>query len=115
MGVLYLLSLLGGIACMLLLDFRFRLFFWHDARSAAIVSLIGLVVLLAWDFAGIGLGIFLRGEGEIATGILLAPELPIEEPVFLIFLVLCTMVAYTGIAQILSQRRVSRRRAGSSS
>lgn len=111
MGVVYLLSLLAGIVCMLLLDFRFHLFFWHDARSAATVTLVGLAVLLAWDFAGIGLGIFLRGEGEIATGILLAPELPIEEPIFLIFLVLCTMVVYTGIARILSRRLLSQRRA----
>lgn len=104
MGVVYLLSLLIGIACMLLLDFRFRLFFWRDARSASIVTVVGVAVLLAWDFAGIGLGIFLRGEGEIATGILLAPEMPIEEPIFLIFLVLCTMILYTGLERILGRR-----------
>ena len=105
MGVVYLATLLAAIGCMLLLDHRFRLFFWHDARSAAIVTAIGVGVLLAWDVAGINLGIFLRGEGEIATGILLAPELPIEEPIFLVFLVLCTMILYTGIARVLARRR----------
>ena len=107
MGYIYLLSLLGGIACMLLLDFRYRLFFWHDARSATIVTLVGLVVMLAWDLAAIGLGIFLRGEGEIATGLLIAPELPIEEPFFLLFLVLCTMIIYTGLRRI-HERRAER-------
>lgn len=108
MGFVYLLSLFLGIACMLLLDFRFRLFFWHDARSATIVTVVGVAVLLAWDLVGIGLGIFLRGEGEIATGLLLAPELPIEEPVFLTFLVLCTMIVYTGLARIYKRRRGGR-------
>ncbi|MEO3940615.1 lycopene cyclase domain-containing protein [Paenarthrobacter nicotinovorans] len=107
MGVLYLLSLLAGITCMLLLDHRFRLFFWRDAAAAAIVTAVGVLFLLAWDLAGIGLGIFLRGQGTIATGLLIAPELPIEEPVFLLFLVLCTMVLYTG-ARRLIDRRVAR-------
>ncbi|MFC8039710.1 lycopene cyclase domain-containing protein [Paenarthrobacter sp. NPDC057355] len=103
MGVLYLVSLLLGITCMLLLDHRFRLFFWQDAKAAAIVTAVGLLFFLCWDAAGIGLGIFLRGEGNIATGILLAPELPIEEPVFLLFLTLCTMVLYTGARRFLSR------------
>ncbi|MCD4852341.1 lycopene cyclase domain-containing protein [Arthrobacter sp. AK01] len=103
MGVLYLLSLLLGIGCMLLLDHRFRLFFWRDAKAAAIVTAVGVLFLLFWDLAGIGLGIFLRGEGTIATGLLIAPELPIEEPVFLLFLVLCTMVLYTGSRRLLDR------------
>lgn len=103
MGVLYLVSLLLGIGCMLLLDHRFRLFFWRDAKAAGIVTAVGVLFLLAWDLAGIGLGIFLRGEGTIATGLLLAPELPIEEPVFLLFLVLCTMVLYTGARRLLAR------------
>lgn len=104
-GVVYLTSLSLGIACMLLLDFRYKLFFWHDFRSAAIVTVVGVAVMLAWDVAGILLGIFIRGEGEIATGLLFAPEMPIEEPIFLIFLVLCTMILYTGIARIAELRR----------
>ncbi|WP_460799028.1 lycopene cyclase domain-containing protein [Microbacterium sp. GXF0217] len=109
MGVVYLLALLVSLACMLLIDRRFRLFFWQDARSAIIVTVIGLAFFLLWDIAGISLGIFLRGGSPLATGVLLAPELPIEEPVFLVFLVVCTMVLYTGAARILDQRR--RRRA----
>ena len=107
MGALYLVSLLLGTSCMLLLDHRFRLFFWRDAKAAAIVTAVGLLFLLAWDLAGIGLGIFLRGEGTIATGLLLAPELPIEEPVFLVFLVLCTMVLYTGARRLLDRKPVT--------
>ncbi|MGO4146213.1 lycopene cyclase domain-containing protein [Paenarthrobacter sp. YAF11_1] len=108
MGVLYLVSLLLGIICMLLLDHRFRLFFWRDAKAAAVVTAVGVLFLLAWDLAGIGLGIFLRGEGTIATGLLIGPELPIEEPVFLLFLVLCTMVLYTGARRLLGWSTAAR-------
>lgn len=108
MGLLYLVSLLAGIACMLLLDFRFRLFLWRRPGPALAVIAIGVVLLLAWDLAGIALGIFLRGDSAIASGILLAPELPLEEPVFLVFLVLCTMVVFTGASRLLGARGRSR-------
>ncbi len=104
MGLLYLLSLLAGIGCMLLIDRRFGLFFWHDPAIALLVTTIGTTLFLLWDVAGIAAGVFLRGDAVIASGIVLAPELPLEEPVFLIFLVLCTMVIFTGTVKILERR-----------
>lgn len=110
MGVVYLAALLVSTGCMLLLDRRFRLFFWRDAVAASIVTVVGLAFFLIWDVFGIVTGIFYRGEGAIATGIVLAPEMPLEEPVFLIFLVICTMVVYTGAVRVLARgRRRSRR------
>lgn len=103
-GFAYLAVLLTLIGCMLLLDRRFTLFFWRDPLAAAVVTAVGVGLLLAWDFAGIALGIFLRGPGQIATGIELAPEMPLEEPFFLVFLVLITMVLYTGSARLLRAR-----------
>lgn len=105
MGVVYLAALLLSLGCMLLLDWRFRLFFWRDAVSAAVVTAIGLVFFLIWDVAGIANGIFFRGDGMIATGLVLAPELPLEEPIFLLFLVVCTMIIYTGAERVLTRRR----------
>lgn len=107
MGAIYLTALLVSLGCMLLLDWRFRLFFWRDAEAAAIVTIVGLAFFLVWDVAGIAAGIFFRGEAAIATGIVLAPELPLEEPIFLIFLVVCTMVLYGGAVRLLDRRRVS--------
>ncbi len=106
-GVWYLGSLLIGIACMLLIDARFRLFFWQDAASAALVTLAGTTFLLLWDVAGIASGIFLHGASAFSSGVMLGPEMPLEEPVFLVFLVLCTMVLYTGAAKLLTPRRTS--------
>lgn len=109
MGYLYLALLLVTLGCMLLLDRRFRLFFWRDAMSASVVTVIGFAFFLVWDVAGIAGGIFFRGEATVATGIIIAPELPIEEPVFLLFLVVCTMVVYTGAVRIVEHLRSRRR------
>src|SRR5689334_1530196 len=105
MGALYLAALLISLGCMLLLDRRFRLFFWRDPLAALVVTVVGLAFFLVWDVAGIAGGIFFRGDATIATGIVLAPELPIEEPVFLLFLVVCTMVIYTGAVRVLGRLR----------
>lgn len=110
MGAIYLAALLVFTGCMLLLDHRFRLFFWRDAVAATIVTIAGLAFFLVWDVFGIATGIFLRGDAVIATGIVLAPEMPLEEPVFLVFLVICTMVVYTGAVRLLTRRRTSPRR-----
>jgi lycopene cyclase domain-containing protein len=94
MAFLYLAALLVSLGCMVLLDWRFRLFFWRDARRAGIVLVLGVLFFLAWDLAGIGLDIFYRGETEIMTGLLLAPELPLEEAFFLALLCYLTMNTY---------------------
>ena len=91
MSVLYLATLLASLAGMVVLDWRFRLFFWASARRAAIVLIAGVSFLLSWDLSGIGLGIFYRGETNIMTGVQLAPELPLEELFFLTFLCYLTM------------------------
>ncbi|HEY9424533.1 MAG TPA: lycopene cyclase domain-containing protein [Microterricola sp.] len=105
MTALYLLILLSTIACMLLLDRRFALFFWRDARRASLVLGLGVLFFVLWDIAGIALGIFLRGQNEISTGIMLGPEFPVEELVFLVFLCYLTMVVFNG-ARLLLERRV---------
>lgn len=105
MTAFYLLILLSTIACMMLLDRRFALFFWRDARRASLVLGIGVLFFVLWDIAGIALGIFLRGENEISTGIMLGPEFPVEELVFLVFLCYLTMVLFNG-ARLLLDRGV---------
>ena len=108
MSVLYLVFLLVSIGCMALIDWRYRLFFWRDGLRAALVLVFGLAFFLAWDFLGIGLGIFAIGETTIMTGIVLAPELPLEEPLFLLFLCYLTMVLVMGFQKLLSRAEGSR-------
>ena len=102
MGFVYLGLLLTFLGCMLLLDWRYRLFFWRDWLAAAIVTVVGTAFFLIWDVFGIVLGIFFRGDAVVATGVVLGPEMPLEEPIFLVFLVVCTMVIYTGSVRLLS-------------
>ncbi|MFF1879382.1 lycopene cyclase domain-containing protein [Leifsonia sp. NPDC058230] len=105
MSILYLLFLLVALGCMVLLDRRYALFFWRDARRATLVLVIGVAFFLLWDILGIGLHIFARGESPVMTGIVVLPELPIEEIFFLAFLCYLTMNLVTGSARILARRR----------
>ena len=107
-SVAYLLGLLFSIAGLLLLDRRYRLFYWNDARAALVVSIVGVGALLLTDVAGIALGLFFRGHGEFLTGVLLAPELPLEEPLFLWLLILCAMLAYSGAWRALTARAAAK-------
>jgi len=93
-GILYLLALAIALTGMVMLDRRFQLFFWSDWLRAATVLAVGVVFFLVWDVAGIGLGIFFRGETDFMTGLQLAPELPLEELFFLTLLCYLTMNLY---------------------
>ncbi|MGX5696131.1 lycopene cyclase domain-containing protein [Agromyces soli] len=97
-------ALLASIACVAAVDARYRLFAWRAPLPAALVLAAGVVFLLAWDAAGILLGIFFREPNAFSTGILLAPHLPLEEPVFLLFLCQLAMVGYTGCLRLLQSR-----------
>lgn len=100
----YLAALAVALTGMLLLDRRFGLFFWRDARRAVIVLVIGVAFFLVWDLGGILLGIFFRGQTDFMTGLLIGPELPIEEVFFLTLLCYITMNAYAAATDWLDGR-----------
>jgi lycopene cyclase domain-containing protein len=104
MSLLYLAALLLALSGMVVLDRRFRLFFWVQPRRAALVMFVGVAFFLVWDLAGVGLGIFFRGETAFMTGLQLAPELPVEELFFLTLLCYLTMNAFGWLRRA---RRVS--------
>ncbi len=108
MMLVYLGVLLAGLGGMVLLDARFRLVFWAAGVRAVIVLVIGVAFFVAWDLAGIGLGIFFRAENSVSTGILLGPEFPLEELVFLTFLCYLTLVLYTGALRLIAAQEVRR-------
>lgn len=85
-----LLSLLG----MGLIDYRYKLALFLDARRTALTLLVGVAVFAVWDAFGIGLGIFINGDTRYVTGLLLAPHFPLEEVFFLLFLCYFTLVLY---------------------
>lgn len=113
MNFAYLAALAVALTGMVLLDRRFGLFFWRDARRAAIVLVVGVAFFLVWDLGGILLGIFFRGQTEFMTGLLIGPELPIEEVFFLTLLCYNTMNAYTAAGDWLVGRWSRRASTGS--
>ena len=114
MGLLYLAALLVSLTGMVVLDRRFRLYFWADARRAAIVTVLGVVFFVVWDLFGIGLGIFFRGETEFMTGLQVAPELPVEELFFLTLLVYVTMNLYGAFGRLIDARASAAQAGGGS-
>lgn len=112
MSLLYLGALLVSLAGMVVLDLRFRLFFAVAPVRAAIVMVLGIAFFLVWDVAGIGAGIFFRGNPGLLIGVLIAPELPLEELFFLALLCYLTMNLY-GWLRSAAQRRISKPGAGS--
>jgi lycopene cyclase domain-containing protein len=104
MSFLYLGFLLLSLAGMVVLDVRRRLFFAADARRAGLVLLAGVLFFLAWDAAGISLGIFLHSQSRFATGWMVAPQIPVEEVVFLVFLCYLTMNVVRLAEQLLGRR-----------
>lgn len=95
--MVYLLILIALLGCMATLDARHRLFFFRRPIAASTVTALGLAYFLAWDIWAIELGIFLHRDSPLMTGIMLGPELPLEEAFFLVFLCYLTMVVFTGL------------------
>lgn len=104
MSFLYLAALLTTLGCMVLIDRRWRVLLWHDAPRTLATVAVGVAFFLAWDLAGIGLGVFFRGSGPWMTGLLVGPELPVEEVVFLTFLCYLTLLLVVGGQRMLAAR-----------
>jgi lycopene cyclase domain-containing protein len=104
-SLVYLLSLVFVLVCMALTDRRWKLFFWADARRAAVVFGFGFALFLVWDLVALHYELYERGRSELMTGIEVAPELPLEELFFVAFLPYVTMVLHGLGRRFLLQER----------
>jgi len=104
MPALYLVAILASTAGIAALDARFRLAVWRSPRRALLAIAIGTAFFLAWDAAGIALGVFVKGSSPLLLGIDLAPHLPLEEPFFLAFLCYLALVVSASAQRLLSRR-----------
>ena len=96
---LYLLALVFSISCLLLIDHRFKLAFWHDRKRTAITVGVAIVLFIIWDIVGISLGIFFDGDSQYMLPIRLLPHFPIEELFFLFLLSYVTLLVYIGASK----------------
>ena len=100
MHLSYLIVLLLTLGCMVLCDWRFTLAFFAEARRAALLSAAVVALFLLWDALGIATGTFFRGDSPFMTGVELAPEMPLEEPIFLFFLTYLTLNVTSGARKV---------------
>lgn len=92
----YLLALIVSITGMAIIDWRYKLAFWHDRRRTGLTVGIAVAVFILWDILGIALGIFFHGGSQFTLPYRLLPEFPVEEIFFLVLLCYCTLVIYRG-------------------
>jgi lycopene cyclase domain-containing protein len=96
---LYLGSLLVSLAGLVALDRKYKLAFAKNPKAAAIAIAIPYLIFVIWDAAGIALGIFFKGQSKFLTGIMIAPEFPLEELFFLGLLCYTTLIVSTWFAR----------------
>lgn len=99
MNFLYLGSLLISLAGLVALDRKHKLAFAKNPKAASIAVAIPYLLFVIWDAAGIALGIFFKGQSQFLTGIMIAPEFPIEELFFLALLCYTTLIVSTWFAR----------------
>jgi len=95
----YLGLLTFSLVGLALIDWRGKLAFFAHPLRATMTLLIATAFFLVWDVSGIALGIFFLGQSEQLTGVLLAPQLPLEEPVFLLLLCYTTLIIFCSLSK----------------
>lgn len=108
MSWVYPTALLISLAGIAVLDARYRLFLWRLPRRAVLVVALGLAFFVLWDLAGVALGLFRHLDSPYASGLMVAPHLPVEEIVFLVFLSYLTMVLVFGCRRLVAWGRSRR-------
>lgn len=94
MAGMYALVLCAVLMCLALVDYRWKLAFWHDARRTVITLFVGVVWFLLWDAAGVAIGIFFEGASPYLLGLFVAPHIPLEEILFLTLLCYQALLLY---------------------
>jgi lycopene cyclase domain-containing protein len=102
---LYLSALLVSLLGLVGLDRRHKLVFFRDWVAGSVSIAVGVAFFLIWDLFGIANGIFFRGDTVGLTGLLLAPELPLEEVLFLTLLCYSTLEVFIGLGRFVHGRR----------
>lgn len=93
----YLGALLVSIAGLAMLDWRYQLAFWYDAKRTVKTLGFAIGLFLVWDSIGIATGIFLHGNSPLTLPYRLFPEFPVEELFFLFLLTYVTLILYRGV------------------
>ncbi len=91
---LYLGLLVFSLIGTVLLDRRWKLALFVDARRTVLVIVLSVAFFLAWDITGVSNGVFFKGDSELLIGWDIATEVPIEEVVFLTLLTHVSLLTF---------------------
>jgi lycopene cyclase domain-containing protein len=103
----YLAALLLALACIALVDHRWGLLLWSDARRGGMVLAAGVVFFLAWDLLAVHFGFYRQSGSDLMTGLQIAPGVPVEELFFVLFLCYVTLVLHTLVDRLVTTRAPS--------
>ena len=95
----YLAALVISLAGLSVLDWRYRVALFADPRRTVLTVLLAVAFFLVWDGIGVSLGIFFIGDSDYLSGIVVAPEVPLEEIFFLILLTYQTLLLWRAFAR----------------
>lgn len=99
MSVAYLAALVVSLLGLGVLDRRFRLALFDQPRRTALTVALGVAFFLVWDLIGVELGIFFIGGAPYQTGLVVAPEVPVEELLFLTLLNYQTLLLWLAFSR----------------
>ncbi len=89
------------------IDFRSRFALFVYPLRTVLTLVLGILFFLVWDVVGISLGIFFKGQTQLLTGVMLAPEVPLEEIFFLAVLCYTTLLTWIGLSRRIAARGVA--------
>ena len=102
--IFYLTALVVSLTGLGLLDYTHKLaLFAGKIWQTMLTVAVGVAFFLIWDVAGIAAGVFFRGPGPYQTGILIGPELPLEEVFFLTLLCYVILLSYVAVERRLTK------------
>ncbi len=102
--IFYLLALVVSLTGLGLLDYTHKLALFAGRIWQTVLTVaVGVAFFLIWDVAGITAGVFFRGPGPYQTGILIGPELPLEEVFFLTLLCYVILLSYVAVERRLNK------------
>ena len=103
MQFLYLTCLILALCGLFAVDYRWRLAYFVDKRATLLTVILGVVFFSLWDIAGIMLGIFFTGATTYLSGLIIVPDYPVEEALFLMLLSYNVLLAWKGGVRLCSR------------
>lgn len=100
----YLLCLLLSLLSLFIVDARYKLVFFYMPKRASKTIITAVLFFLAWDIAGIQLGIFFPGDSKYTVSINVLPGVPVEELFFLTLLSYLTLLLWSGYVHLCASK-----------